>query len=286
MRKIGSLASAALAQKFHRYLAAQGIDNKVDAESSEWNIWVFDEDKVESGKEALEDFSSEPDAQRFHVKEPPPPAPPKPATTPKRPRSRAGSPYPPLTVALVVSSIWVSLATQFGKANPDVLNQISISNVVEKGHWIPPEVLQGEVWRLVTPIFLHLDILHLVFNMFWLNIFAGTIERQKGTPALLGMVLLIAVVSNFSQYWFAGPAFGGMSGVLYGLFGYLWMRSKFLPGDGFFMPNQTVVVLLLWLVACMIPPMSAKVANAAHVSGLISGILIGIAPRLWRGPFD
>jgi len=77
------------------------------------------------------------------------------------------------------------------------------------------------------------------------------------------------------------PLFGGMSGVLYGLFGYAWMKSRFEPGLGLWVDQGTVVILIAWFFLCM-TGLVGPIANAAHAGGLVSGLVIGVAPTLWR----
>ena len=117
---------------------------------------------------------------------------------------------------------------------------------------------KGELWRAVTPIFIHLDWLHIVFNMIMFFQFGALIESLKGTVRLGGLILVIAVISNVAQAvgpeaWGGHHAFGGMSGVVYGLFGYVWVKSTFCPEPGFSTSQGTVIILIGWLFLCMTP---------------------------------
>jgi GlpG protein len=125
----------------------------------------------------------------------------------------------------------------------------------------------------------------------WLG---GQVEARRGPVRFLLLVLVFAALSNLAQYYwghlegFSGlvpvfkrnPLFGGMSGVDYGLFGYIWMRARYEPASGFVMPASTVFMLVAWYVLCFLPGM--PIANMAHTVGLALGLLIGAAPHLWR----
>ena len=63
-------------------------------------------------------------------------------------------------------------------------------------------ILHGEVWRLVTPIFMHGNILHIFFNMWWLSAFGTMIEVRRGTLRLAGLVLIAAIISNIGQHFY------------------------------------------------------------------------------------
>ena len=137
-----------------------------------------------------------------------------------------------------------------------------------------------QYWRFITPVFLHFGIFHLAFNGLWIWELGRRIETGIGSLHLLGIILVSAVASNFGQYLWAGPSlFGGMSGVLYALLGYLWIRNLIAPNPILSLPKGIIGFMLAWLVFCMTGlvnlVMSGNIANAAHASGLLVGMLVG-----------
>jgi GlpG protein len=152
-------------------------------------------------------------------------------------------------------------------------------------HMPPPfffDVARGQVWRLLTPIFLHGNMLHLLFNAYMLFLFGSTMEQLRGSGRFLAFALAAALISNVAQYVFtASPGFGGMSGVNYALFGYIWMKSRYEPESGFYIDPTTVMILVVWFflgVANVI----GNIANVAHAGGLVVGLVVGYAPKFWR----
>ncbi len=139
----------------------------------------------------------------------------------------------------------------------------------------------GEVWRFVTPIFLHGSLLHILFNMMWLRSMGSAIEMTRGTGRFVVLCLILAVTSNTGQLFWSGPFFLGMSGVVFGLIGYVWMKGKTQPRLGIGLDQQTVVMSILWLVLCM-AGVFGNIANAAHLVGFFVGILIGARQVIWQ----
>ena len=279
-----------------------------------WAIWVRDEDHLPRARQELEEFTRNPSDPRYN-------AAPRAADDLRQRRRQEDAAYhrrqdrfnrrmsgpiasQPWTVALIVACILVSLLSQGGHDFRIVL-KLSItapSLRITEGRIVPSVGLEpiwhGEVWRLVTPIFLHFGIWHLVFNMYWLYSLGGAIERRRGPLRYLTLILVVAVFSNLIQYYFGNPVivggqlkwpesplFGGMSGVVYGLFGYIWMKARFQPELGLGLDPSTILIMILWLMLCMTPLMDSVigrgVANGAHLGGLIAGMVLGYLPMLW-----
>ena len=139
---------------------------------------------------------------------------------------------------------------------------------------------QGEYWRLITPIFLHFGLLHIVFNTLWLWDLGRRIELIQGSDRMIGIVLVMGLGSNIAQsiYEPAG-VFGGMSGVIYGLLGYGWIWSLLCPEKSLHIPKPVLIFMLAWLVLCVLGFATllgaGDVANAAHVGGLVMGMMLG-----------
>jgi GlpG protein len=291
MRQIGTLPDPQQAQRFADYLLTQGITTKIDAQNGAATIWVREEDQVPRASEELATFTREPDNTRYAAAAPEAQSLRREAERKekqfrrnlidvRRRWSSAGGTGPrPVTNALIGISVLVAVLTY---GSDGLTGLTMISNYPPKSPLgLLPEVLHGQIWRLVTPIFLHGGPLHLLFNMIWLHQLGPQIEARRGSARFLGLVVAIAVVSNVAQYLGNGPGFGGMSGVVFGLFGYIWMKSRFEASSGFFMHPQTVVFMLFWAAICTVGVV-ANVANWAHGVGLATGMAIGYAPVAWR----
>ncbi|MEX0702181.1 MAG: rhomboid family intramembrane serine protease [Planctomycetales bacterium] len=321
MRHIGNLPNEEAARTFHNHLLANGMPSQVeeeDGESAEWSVWIIDEDHVSEARRALAEFQRDPAAPEYAAagekadrlrREQ--------ARREKRIRSKSVDirrrwerPWfarAPITAVLIALSI---LATIFTTNWSDPLNwnaKAALHPVTSHLHiaplvvdaqtgellgWYPVRGLEairhGQIWRLVTPIFMHFGLLHIVFNMLWMRQLGVAIELRRGSLKFLWFVLLIAAVSNLAQYHVnmatdsrSGPFFGGMSGVVFGLFGYMWMQSKLDPFSGFFMPPNLVFWMIAWFFLCM-TGVVGQIANTAHGVGLGVGMLLGVAGPMLR----
>lgn len=280
MRLIGHVSNEPHARTFGNYLYSQGVENQLDFQKGDgWGVWVMDEDKLQQAQQMLSSFLQNPADARYasqakaadelrarKEKEQ--------QNWQKRLKERRHLFRPltaygvgPLTFLLIAVSVVVFFLSQFGQ-HPDRILSLYISlNPITKSL---PEVQSGQLWRLVTPIFIHGDILHIFFNMLWLRDLGSMIEARQSTLQLLLLAAVIAIGSNLAQYFYHGPAFGGMSGVVYGLLGYIWIRGRFDPGSGLFVHPSNVTMMLIWLVLCFIGVIP-RVANAAHIAGLAIG---------------
>ena len=138
-----------------------------------------------------------------------------------------------------------------------------------------------QYWRLVTPAFLHFGWLHIVFNSLWLWDLGSRLELLLGRVNLLLLVLVIAMVSNISQYYATGPSlFGGMSGVVFGLLGFSWVAPLLQPTWRIQPPAAVMIFMVGWLLLCLFGIVEVlgfgAIANGAHLGGLISGALLGL----------
>lgn len=179
--------------------------------------------------------------------------------------------FPPVTVALIGVSVAVALLSGLGSS----VSTLYPLFIAEPGSAGFQSILSGQAWRLLTPIFIHFGVMHVLFNMMWLWDLGGVIERRKGWPFFVGFVLAVGIASNVAQYAIQGsPFFGGMSGVVYGLLGYVWISGRRNPHSGFGLHKQTAVMMFGWYVLCW-TGLLGPIANWAHTAGLLIGIAIG-----------
>ena len=143
----------------------------------------------------------------------------------------------------------------------------------------------SELARMLTPILLHGGLLHLLFNMMWLWDLGPRIERAQSSLVLAGVIVVLGLVSNTAQYLYSGRNFGGMSGVVFGLFAYIWMWQLIDPRKGLSLPTSLIWFMIISLVAMTALNLS-MIADEAHMGGFFAGIVFGgvvaLASRLLR----
>ena len=279
-------------------------------------VWVKEEDHLPAAREELAAFLADPEAPRFAAAGRDAAAARK--TDAKRrkaaaARTRRGSdvfdaPFyrrAPLCTALAACCL---IAAAFGwdpngepwilwsKPDPLLKWLYLVPVFFAGGDWRWDEVAglaatfsSGELWRLVTPIFIHRDPIHLLFNLSWIVTLGAAVEAQFGPWRALALVIASAGFSNVLEYYvdielyapalglfrFGGgnPMGGGMSGVVYALFGFVWGRQK--GGDPTYrLPQNTVFLMVGWLFLCMTGALG-PIGNAAHAGGLVFGLAVG-----------
>jgi membrane associated rhomboid family serine protease len=144
---------------------------------------------------------------------------------------------------------------------------------------------QGQLWRLVTTVFLHDHFpnglsLHLLFNVYWTIMFGRAIESEIGSPRFLGLLLLL-IVGPVAAEVLLGHAVVGLSGVGYGLFGFVFALRRDRGWAGDLMAPHVVQLFIIWFIACFFMPI---VANMAHTVGAVLGWSVGrlVLNRPWR----
>lgn len=189
----------------------------------------------------------------------------------------------PITLLALLLCILGTLLVTF---LPDSMSLFTFQNFIiideREIHFEPLSKVfeQNQWWRLVTPAFLHFGLFHIVFNGLWLWEFGRRVELLAGSGAYLILLSALSIGANVGQYLWSGPAlFGGFSGVVYGLLGYIWVRNKRIPHPLLALPPSIFPLMIAWLVICLLGILDVllqgSVANGAHVSGLLIGMVFG-----------
>lgn len=158
------------------------------------------------------------------------------------------------------------------------------------------DIRQGEVWRLFTPVLLHGGLLHILFNMAWLWILGKQVEKRIGIFRYLLLTLLLGVIGNVAQYLVSGPIFLGYSGIVVGLVGFIWMRQRMAPWEGYPLQRSVIGFITIFVLAMVaielvsiglqffhVTELYANIANTAHIAGGVAGIVLARIPFFSRG---
>ena len=149
---------------------------------------------------------------------------------------------------------------------------------LSKFYAFPWRVAEGEVWRLVTCTFLHGGVIHILFNAVLFVRFSSVIDNWLGPWAALGLYVFFAMSSSAAQLLVSNSGWGviGASGVVYGLFGFLWVMSRRRDDAADAANRHTIETMFAWLAICaVINYFGGSIGNTAHAMGLLLGWLVG-----------
>ncbi len=150
-----------------------------------------------------------------------------------------------------------------------------VNHVAAYGANIADYIKDGEIYRLLTSAFIHAGILHLLCNMYCLYIIGPQLESFFGKIKFLVIYLFSAITGNLMSMLFTSGASVGASGAIFGLFGaMLYFGYHYRVYLGNVMKSQLIPLILLNLLFGF---MVSGVDNAAHIGGMIGGVLITIA---------
>lgn len=290
MRLLTTVAEQTDAKTLGDALYSDGVVTTIkETRDGAFAVWVHDEDQMEQARAFLDGF--DPSVSRFSDMA-------RKARAQRRQEAKAddqlrartqkirrqieakqnmriGS----VTAGLIVICVVVFFLTGMGK-NMEVVRLFTFTPLVPVRGGLAfgdvSAIWMGQPWRLVTPMFLHFGFMHIFFNMWWLKDLGTAIERVFSSRYLLGFVLVTAVFSHVLEYAISGPTtFGGMSGVVYGLFAFVWIRGRLDPSFPYRMPQQLVTFMLIWL-GLGFTGWVGPIANWVHTGGLMVGALWGV----------
>lgn len=315
MRSLTTIEGQARAEAFVAYLLTRNISTHVepvDATKNAWEVWIRDEDKIPDAQRELQLFLDNPEDPRYQqavkdarsiLKEQRDEA----AARQKNVQtgreiyrnSMLGGSLPPLTWTLIVLCCVLSLLYNFGNYRPTNRLAVSIAKQLkfvelskyEQTKDPAASLKEHQWWRLFTPMFLHGSPLHLIMNMLALASLGRLVERLEGSMRYFFLILACAVGAHLPQgllgenlFGIRGlsgsPFFVGISGVVLGLFGYIATKTFLRRDLGFAISPSAYLMVGLILFLGFAGDIfgvqaSVKLANFAHLGGLLTGMALG-----------
>ena len=181
-----------------------------------------------------------------------------------------------VTWTVLALAVALTLWTDFGAQRARLIDFLFLRDAIA----------QGEIWRIWTPAFLHFSmwgspIFHILFNGMWWLVFAGLIESRLGRVHLLLFFLFTAALSNLAAWLAYGPLFGGLSGVVYALVGYVWLLGFRSPLYRHAISHGLMIAFVIFMLAGWVGLLDGM-ADYAHIAGLATGLLWGAAVLGWQ----
>jgi membrane associated rhomboid family serine protease len=178
------------------------------------------------------------------------------------------------TFIVVNVVVWLLMAALGSSTNPDIL--------VLFGAKDNELIVQGQLWRLVTPIFLHIDIVHLAFNTYAVYVFGSQIERFFGTTRFAGIYLLSGIVGVLASFSFSPHRSAGASGAIFGLIGTeaaFFYRYRNAFGRRGQQRLYNILIVIGYNLAFTF--VASNIDVWGHLGGLVAGVLISwwLMPR-------
>ncbi len=269
------LGDARMAQALVDYLATLGISCELTQSELGVSVWLADERRLAQAQQEVKRFLSEPNHPRYME------ASWQSGHADARIDYSKGMTDPvtdflhqagPLTLVVIIACLAIYALDAIGLP---IFDELAF-------HPTLAQFTDWQAWRYVTPAFIHFSVLHLVFNLLWWWYLGGQIEQRLGSGKLFILLIVGAALPNIAEFFASGPRFGGLSGVVYALLGYSWLRARLQPDCGLAMPPALMGFMLVWLVLGFLDMLGTPTANMAHLVGLLVGLAQGWLDRHHR----
>ncbi len=177
----------------------------------------------------------------------------------------------PFTYIILVINLLVFLLMEFsgGTMNEATLLAFGVKSNLA--------IDQGEFWRLITPVFIHIGILHLALNSYALWMVGQQVEKLYGSARFVSLYVLMGIAGVAGSYAYHPMSLSaGASGAIFGLFGVLLIFGLRHRGRVPVFFRRAIgrgilpVIVLNLIIGFAIP----VIDNAAHVGGLLAGIAL------------
>lgn len=271
MMRITEFSNPRMAQAFVDYMLTKAVKLRIEGENP-YTLWLDDDSKVNLVENELSQFIREPNHPRYQ------------AASWHSGTTRSGIQYQrtslmsnireragPLTLTVMVACIVVFILMQL----------TGYQTVMSWLAW-PDASQHFQLWRWFSHALLHFSLLHLVFNLLWWWYLGGAIEKRLGSGKLFVIMLISALLSGWMQAKFSGVMFGGLSGAVYALMGYAWLRGERDPASGIYLERGLMAFAIIWLIIGYMGWFGLSVANAAHVTGLLVGLAMAFVDTRQR----
>ncbi len=269
------LGDARMAQALVDYLATLGISCELTQSELGVSVWLADERRLAQAQQEVKRFLSEPNHPRYME------ASWQSGHADARIDYSKGMTDPvtdflhqagPLTLVVIIACLAIYALDAIGLP---IFDELAF-------HPTLAQFTDWQAWRYVTPAFIHFSVVHLVFNLLWWWYLGGQIEQRLGSGKLFILLIVGAALPNIAEFFASGPRFGGLSGVVYALLGYSWLRTRLQPDCGLAMPPALMGFMLAWLVLGFLDMLGTPTANMAHLVGLLVGLAQGWLDRHHR----
>ncbi|WP_324063342.1 rhomboid family intramembrane serine protease GlpG [Aeromonas caviae] len=269
------LGDTRMAQALVDYLATLGISCELTQSELGVSVWLADERRLAQAQQEVKRFLSEPNHPRYME------ASWQSGHADARIDYSKGMTDPvtdflhqagPLTLVVIIACLAIYALDAIGLP---IFDELAF-------HPTLAQFTDWQAWRYVTPAFIHFSVLHLVFNLLWWWYLGGQIEQRLGSGKLFILLIVGAALPNIAEFFASGPRFGGLSGVVYALLGYSWLRTRLQPDCGLAMPPALMGFMLVWLVLGFLDMLGTPTANMAHLAGLLVGLAQGWLDRHHR----
>lgn len=267
------LGDARMAQALVDYLATLGIPCELTQSELGVSVWLADERRLAQAQQEVKRFLAEPNHPRYME------------ASWQSGRADARIDYSkgmtdpvtdflhqagPLTLVVIIACLAIYALDAIGLP---IFDELAF-------HPTLAQFTDWQAWRYVTPAFIHFSVLHLVFNLLWWWYLGGAVEKRLGSGKLIVITVISALLSGYVQQKFSGPWFGGLSGVVYALMGYVWLRGERDPQSGIFLQRGLIIFALIWIVAGWFDVFGMSMANGAHIAGLAVGLAMAFADTI------